>query len=187
MDRMTRRSFLEAAGLAATAPMLGAVPAEAQARGGSLAVEKNVVFGKGGDMDLRCDLYRPAPGTEKRMATIHLHGGGFTGGSKDTLTERIQPYAAQGYLAIASQYRLLGPAAWPAMIEDVKTAIRWTRANAASLGIDPARIVIVGYSAGGHLALRAAGTQNRRELEGSGGNAGAGTQGCGVCGLLPRC
>jgi acetyl esterase/lipase len=62
------------------------------------------------------------------------------------------------------------------MIEDVKTAIRWTRANAVSLGIDPARIVIVGYSAGGHLALTAAGTQNRRELEGSGGHAGAGTQ-----------
>ena len=175
MDRMTRRGFLETAGLAATAPVLGAVAAEAQTQG-SIAVDKNVVFGKGGEMDLRCDLYRPAPGTEKRMATIHLHGGGFTGGSKDTLTERIQPYAAQGYLAIASQYRLLGQAPWPAMIEDVKAVIRWTRANAARLGIDPGRIVIVGYSAGGHLALTAAGTQNRRELEGSGGNAGAGTQ-----------
>jgi acetyl esterase/lipase len=119
------------------------------------------------------------------MATIHLHGGGFTGGSKDTLAERIQPYAAQGYLAIASQYRLLGQAPWPAMIEDVKTAIRWTRANAASLGIDPARIVIVGYSAGGHLALTAAGTQNHRELEGSGGNAGAGTQVAGCVAFYP--
>jgi acetyl esterase/lipase len=107
MDRLTRRNFLGTAGLAATAPVLGAVAAQAQARGGSVAVEKNVVFGTGGDMDLRCDLYRPAPGTEKRTATIHLHGGGFTGGSKETLSERVQPYAAQGYLAIASQYRLI--------------------------------------------------------------------------------
>lgn len=176
MTRMTRRRFLETAGLAATAPVLGAVAAQAQSREGSIAVEKNVVFGKGGDMDLRLDLYRPRPGTEKRMATIHIHGGGFTGGSKDTLTERIQPYAAHGYLAIASQYRLLGQAAWPAMMDDVKAAIRWTRANAGRLGIDPARIAIVGYSAGGHLALTAAGTQNRQELEGNGGNAGVGTQ-----------
>ncbi len=88
-------------------------------------------------MDLRCDVYRPRAGTEKRMATVHLHGGGFTGGSKETLSERILPFAVNGYVAIASQYRLSGQAAWPAMIEDAKTAIRWTRANAARLGIDP--------------------------------------------------
>jgi acetyl esterase/lipase len=62
------------------------------------------------------------------------------------------------------------------MLEDVKAAIRWTRANASRLNIDPASIVIVGYSAGGHLALTAAGTQNRADMEGSGGNPGAGTQ-----------
>jgi acetyl esterase/lipase len=176
MITFTRRQFLESAGIAAATPALDAMAGQATAAPGGIVVEKDVVFGKGGAMDLRCDLYRPRPGTEKRMATIHLHGGGFTGGSKDTLNERIRPYASQGYLAIASQYRLTGQAAWPAMIEDVKAAIRWTRANASSLGIDPARIVIVGYSAGGHLALTAAGTQNRPEFEGTGGNAGVGTQ-----------
>ncbi len=110
------------------------------------------------------------------MATIHLHGGGFNGGSKDALAERIGPFAARGYLAIAAQYRLAGQAKWPSQIEDVKAAIRWARANATSLGIEPERIAIVGYSAGGHLALMAAGTQNRPELEGRGGHAGAGTQ-----------
>jgi acetyl esterase/lipase len=74
------------------------------------------------------------------------------------------------------QYRLLGQAPFPGMLEDVKTAIRWTRLNASTLGIDPARITIVGYSAGGHLALTANATQNRSEFEGTGGHAGAGTE-----------
>lgn len=176
MDRMTRRSFLGTAGIAAVVPAFSTRAVHAQSREAAISVEKDLVFGKGGEMDLRCDLYRPPPGTEKRMATIHIHGGGFTGGSKESLTERIRPYAARGYLAIASNYRLAGQAKWPAQIEDVKAAIRWTRANARSFGIDPDRIAIVGHSAGGHLALFAAGTPNRPEFEGRGGHAGAGTQ-----------
>jgi len=58
----------------------------------------------------------------------------------------------------------------------VKAAIRWARANAGRLGVDPERIGVVGYSAGGHLALFAAGTQNRPEFEGKNGTPGAGTQ-----------
>ena len=150
--------------------------AQAPATGSTVAIEKDVVFGKGGAMDLRCDVHRPPAGTSKRAATIHIHGGGFTGGSKETLIERVRPFTATGYVAIAAQYRLLGQAPWPAMLDDVKAAIRWTRANAVRLGIDPARIFIVGYSAGGHLALAANGTQNNPKFEGSGGSAGAGTQ-----------
>jgi acetyl esterase/lipase len=184
---MTRRAFLGTAAVTAVSPALDAF---AQGRGGGrggpagapvpipdgVTVEKDVVYGKGGALDLKLDIYKPKPGSEKRAATIHLHGGGFTGGSKDTLNERILPFAAHGYVAIASQYRLLGQSAWPGMLEDAKAAIRWTRTNASRLNIDPARIVIVGYSAGGFLALTIAGTQNRAEMEGTGGNAGAGTQ-----------
>jgi acetyl esterase/lipase len=188
MSEVTRRTFLGTAAVTAAAPALDVF---AQGRGGrgrgqapagppvpldGVTVEKDVIYGKGGSMDLRLDIYKPRPGTEKRAATVHIHGGGFAGGSKDTLNERILPFAKQGYVAIASQYRLLGQAPWPAMLEDVKAALRWTRANASRLDIDPARIIIVGYSAGGHLALTAAGTQNTAGMEGSGGNAGAGTQ-----------
>lgn len=187
MAPLTRRRFLGAAALAAAAAR-GDLSAQnrGQGRGGQapaeppvpldgVTVEKDVIYGKGGSMDLRLDVYTPRPGSEKRAATLHLHGGGFTGGSKETLNERILPFAKQGYLAIASQYRLLGQAPWPAMLEDVKAALRWTRVNAARLNIDPARIIVVGYSAGGHLALTASGTQNRADLEGRGGSSGAGT------------
>ena len=62
-------------------------------------------------------------------------------------------FAGLGYVSIASQYRLTGQGRWPAQIEDVKAAIRWTRANAARLNIDADKIAIAGYSAGGLMAL----------------------------------
>jgi acetyl esterase/lipase len=189
MEPMTRRQFIETTGLAAAVPLgltTGAIAAQGSAPPrGTPSVEKNIVFGKGGGTDLHLDIYRPPAGAEKRMATIHIHGGGFTGGSKDTLVERVPPYAARGYLAIAVQYRLAGEAKWPSQIEDVKAAIRWARANAKSLGFDPEKIAVVGHSAGGHLALFAAGTPNRPEFEGKGGTPGAGTQVAACCAYYP--
>jgi acetyl esterase/lipase len=189
MQGMTRRRFIGTTGLAAVAPLgtslSGMTPQNAASTRGAVPIEKNIVFGKGGSTDLHLDIYRPPSGTEKRMATIHIHGGGFTGGSKDTLVERVPPYAARGYVAIAVQYRLAGDAKWPSQIEDVKAAIRWTRANAKSLGVDPERIAVVGHSAGGHLALFAAGTPNRPEFEGKGGTPGVSTQVVACCAYYP--
>ncbi len=164
---------------AAAVPALSSV-AMAQTPGPAqtnVKVESDVVFGKGGDMDLKLDIYRPPAGvTPKRMATIHFHGGGFTAGNKESLSERVKPFAALGYVAIAAQYRLAGQAGYPALVHDAKAAIRWVRANATKLGIDPARIAVAGYSAGGYHALFAAGTGDRAEFEGSGGNAGVSTK-----------
>src|SRR5690242_2765649 len=141
MSDMTRRGFFGAAlaGTAVPALRLDAAQNQRSTRS-AIAVEKDVVFGKGGDLDLKLDIYRPPPGKEKRMATIHFHGGGFRGGSKESLAERIQPFAALGYVAIAAQYRLSGQAGFPALIHDAKAAIRWVRANAKTLGIEPQRI-----------------------------------------------
>ena len=57
---------------------------EAPAGGADVKIE-DVVVGKGGDTDLHVDIYRPPAGTEKRMALVHFHGGGFARGSKETL------------------------------------------------------------------------------------------------------
>jgi acetyl esterase/lipase len=178
MSEMSRRGFIGAALAGSTVPTLsaaaGQVPEPAQSK---VTVESNVVYGKGGDMDLKLDIYRPPAGvTAKQMATIHFHGGGFTGGNKESLAERIKPFAARGYVAIAAQYRLAGQAGYPALIHDAKAAIRWVRANAKTLGIDAQRIGVVGYSAGGYHALFTAGTGDRPEFEGAGGNAGVSTK-----------
>ena len=158
---IVRRTFLGMSGAAALGHSVSGVGFAAQTSNTSNAsgvkVEKDVVVGKGGDTDLHCDVYRPPAGTEKRMALVHFHGGGFARGSKDTLAAQVMPITARGYVSIAAQYRLSGAAKWPAQIDDAKTHIRWARAHSNSLGIDPARIAIVGHSAGGHIALFTAG------------------------------
>ena len=177
MDEMTRRGFFGTAITGAAAPIVGAAMTQNQNPGqAAVTAEKDVVFGKGGDMDLKLDIYKPPAGTEKRMAIVHFHGGGFAGGNKESLSERVRPYAALGYVAIAAQYRLSGQAGFPALIHDAKAAIRWVRANAKTLGIEPQRIAVAGYSAGGYHALFTAGTVNRPEFEGTGGNPGVSSQ-----------
>ena len=178
MSEMTRRGFIGAAFAGSAVPLIGAAaPQTPNPATGHVTVESNVVFGKGGDLDLKLDIYRPPVGvTPKRMATIHFHGGGFTRGNKESLADRIKPYAALGYVAIAAQYRLAGQAGYPALVHDAKAAIRWVRANAKTLGIDPQRIGVAGYSAGGYHALFTAGTGERAEFEGTGGNAGVSTK-----------
>ena len=149
---MVRRTFLGMSGAAALAAQTSNT---SDASG--VKVEKDVVVGKGGDTDLHCDIYRPPAGTEKRMALVHFHGGGFARGNKEALARKVMPITARGYVSVAAQYRLSGAAKWPSQIDDAKTHVRWVRANAASLGIDPKRIAIAGYSAGGHIALFTAG------------------------------
>ena len=151
---IVRRTFLGMTGAAAAG--LAAQTSKAPNASG-VKIEKDVVVGKGGDTDLHCDIYRPPAGTEKRMALVHFHGGGFARGSKDTLAGKVMPITARGYVSITAQYRLSGVAKWPSQIDDAKTHVRWVRANASSLGIDPQRIAIVGSSAGGHIALFTAG------------------------------
>src|ERR1051326_6716170 len=141
---------------------------------GTLRVEKDIVFGKGGSMDLTLDVYQPPAGvTSKRTAIIHLFGGGFFVGNKNAgyIINDAKALGARGYTSVSANYRLQQESLWPAQIHDTKAAIRWTRANAERLGVEPNRIVIAGYSAGGMLSLMAAGTMGHKEFEGEGGNA----------------
>src|SRR5436853_3000143 len=101
MQEMSRRGFLGTAGMAAVVPSVAAIAAQgAGLARGSGSIEKNVVYGKAGNIDLHLDIYRPPEGTEKRMAMIHIHGGGFTAGSKDTLADRVAPSVARGDVGI---------------------------------------------------------------------------------------
>lgn len=191
MDKpqLTRRGFMAAAGIAGALPLAAAAQqGDTQAAGSaaSVQIERDVVFGRGGDTDLHCDIYHPvATVPAKRMALIHYHGGAFVAGSKDTLGGKLTPFCALGYTCIAAQYRLAGVAKWPAPLEDVKTAIRWTRANADRLGILPGRIGLAGYSAGGFLVLQAGATPDQPALEGTGGNAGVSTAVAAVLAFYP--
>jgi acetyl esterase/lipase len=181
---------MTASGLAA-APALAAVAAGAQGRvpdPGNLRVEKDIVFGKGGSTDLTLDVYQPPAGVApKRMAIIHLFGGGFFVGNKNAgyIINDAKALGARGYTNISANYRLQTQGSWPAQIHDVKAAIRWTRANAARLGIDANRIAVAGYSAGGMLSLMAAGTNGKKEFDGDGGTPGVSSEVNASIGVYP--
>ncbi len=135
-------------------------------------VEDGVVFGRGSGRALRCDVYYPPDGMRKGIGVLLVHGGGWQSGDRSQLKGYGILLGRRGYTCVASEYRLTGEALWPAQIEDVKAALRWMRANAEALRIDPEKIVIEGNSAGGHLALVAAGAAGMADFEGDGGNPG---------------
>lgn len=120
-----------------------------------------------GDRKLLADVYRPDDG-RVYPAVVMVHGGGWNSGDKSLQRRLAQQLAARGYVTIPIEYRLLQEARYPAGLHDVKTAVRWVRANAATLGVDTARIAISGCSAGGQLAALVGTTNGSRRHEGNG-------------------
>jgi acetyl esterase/lipase len=104
-----------------------------------------------------------------------VHGGGWSQGDRAQLKGYGILLGRLGFVCVASEYRLSGEAHWPAHIHDTKAALRWIRANASRLGVDPSKIAVSGNSAGAHLSLMVAGTPNVPEFEGDGGSAGVDT------------
>jgi len=142
---------------------------------GRVEVQSDVVFGSGGGRDLHCDVFIPPNDDNNRIGILLLHGGGWVQGDKSQLRGYGIQLARYGFLCVCSEYRLSGESPWPAQIHDVKAALRWMKANAASLGLDPGRIAVSGNSAGAHLSLILAATAGDVEFEGDGGNAGLDT------------
>ena len=120
--------------------------------------ESGIVFRKGGEMELKLEVHHPPAGTANSACVIEVYGGGFTrGNTGGHYQDMFKRFAALGYVCVAPQYRLAQEGKWPAQIDDLKAGIRWTVENAGRLGIDPAKIVVAGYSAGAQLAFLAAG------------------------------
>ena len=93
------------------------------------------------------------------MALVHFHGGGFVGGNKESLSQRVLPITARGYVSVTAQYRLGKGVTWLNQVEDAATQFQWVKAHMSQLGVD--RVGVVGYSAGGYLATY---TVSRKEL-----------------------
>src|SRR5262245_52883934 len=138
-------------------------------------LEKDIVYGKGGAVELQLDLAMPA-GQGPFPAVICIHGGGWRYGNRKDLAMVIEKLAAKGYVAATISYRLTDKAPFPAQIEDCKAAVRWLRANAAKYQVDPDRIGCVGMSAGAHLACLLGTCRKEDGLEGQGGNPGQSSQ-----------
>lgn len=135
--------------------------------------------------DLKVDIFHPGENANG-ACLLFLPGGGFRTANKAGLHERYAPRIAErGYVFIATEYRVMDEAPWPAQIQDAKALIRWTRANAGRLGIDPDRIVLGGASAGGNLCTLAGGTQGNPDYEGGGGNEGVSSDVAAIIAVYP--
>lgn len=129
---------------------------------------KNTLFG---DRDLHLDVFSPKK-KGKYPALIMVHGGGWRAGDKALQVPMAQKLAAKGIVTVCVEYQLLQEAQYPAAVFNIKSAIRWMRANADKYGIDPNKIAISGCSAGGQLALLVGLTNGVEAKEGNQGNLG---------------
>lgn len=132
------------------------------------------VYGEVDGQRLQLDVYAPAGDrATKRPVMLWMHGGGFKFGSRKDgmMVELARRFARRGYVAVSISYRLLAAEACggeasvtsctPAVMaaaDDERMAIRWLKANAATLRIDPNRIAIGGASAGAVTSILAGAT-----------------------------
>src|SRR5688572_22912060 len=98
------------------------------------------------------DIHVPAKHAANRPAIMLIHGGAWRGGDKEHYTQAAERYAAAGYVAATINYRLVPTGTYPAAVQDCLCALSFLRTHASVYGIDPTRIAVSGYSAGGHLS-----------------------------------
>lgn len=132
-------------------------PAHAEPR-----LVRDVEYARVGDTSLKLDLYLPE--NPQPALIVYVHGGAWRAGTKNEMP--LGGLVVKGFAVASVEYRLSTEAVFPAQAHDLKAAIRFLRAKGKELGCDPAKIVIVGSSAGGHLAALIGVSNGVGELEG---------------------
>jgi len=118
-------------------------------------LDTDVVYDEVGGEPLRYDLYRPQGVKDLAPAVVFVHGGGWTNGDPSQAAGNGLHFARAGIATVSLSYRLAPAHPFPAQLDDVRRGLRYVRRNAETLGIDPARLVLLGLSAGAHLAMLA--------------------------------
>ena len=154
--RLARRTLLlGGAGLA----LVGCTPAgllngvsRLTGDGGVRAAVRGAAYGS--DPRHKLDVYVP----DKSVAgatlpvVIFFYGGGWVDGDRADYAFAGRAFAAQGFIAVVADYRLVPQVRFPAFVEDGALAVKWVRDNIAGSGGDPARIALSGHSAGAYIA-----------------------------------
>ena len=137
------------------AALVGSGQAETPKLPPGVTVEQNIPYN--GHPQTVLDIFKPAGGgTSKRCGVLAIHGGGWVNGTKESVVPRlVTPWLTKGCVVANVEYRLAAVAPAPAAVEDVLKAAAWFRMNASRWNVDSDRIIAVGTSAGGHLALMA--------------------------------
>jgi len=150
---MHRRALLAALPfLAGCSPTLGMFDAVAPRDGGVRRVVRDAAYGPGERQKL--DVYAPAAADGQPLPVLmFIYGGSWRYGEKDDYEWLGAALAAQGFLVIVPNYRLVPDVVFPAFVEDCAAAVRWAVDNSAAHGGDPNKLVLSGHSAGAYNAI----------------------------------
>ncbi len=107
----------------------------------------------GADPRQKLDVYAPPGAGAGLPVAVFFYGGSWSAGRRQDYAWAGRSLAAEGFLTVAPDYRIYPQARFPAFLEDGALALRWVQDNAAAYGGDPARIVLVGHSAGAYNAV----------------------------------
>lgn len=118
---------------------------------GGVRVASAIAYGEGPRRKL--DVYAPRGGPGRaRPVIVFFYGGSWSSGVRAGYAFVGRALAAQGFVVVVPDYRLVPEVRYPAFVEDGAAAVRWTAGHAAEYGGDPTRIVLMGHSAGAYIA-----------------------------------
>lgn len=116
---------------------------------GRVDVARSISYGEGSRRTL--DVYRPRRSVDAPVV-VFFYGGRWQGGRKETYGFVGRALARCGIVTVVADYRVYPEVTFPAFVEDGAAAVAWTAARIAAHGGDPRRIVVMGHSAGAHIA-----------------------------------
>jgi acetyl esterase/lipase len=113
---------------------------------------QTIAYARNGGELTSLDVYTPAQ-AQSSPVVFFIHGGGWHTGSKNHVGYKADGFTRAGYLFVTANYRLSPAVMHPAHVEDLAKAIAWVYKNIGRYGGDPKKIIVIGHSAGAHLAL----------------------------------
>lgn len=141
--------------------------AERQAAPGPLRYTERMIPGAAGDPPVRIVIVEPKDAAPGRPGILDMHGGGYMHGSPEvSLTALLESLVLKfGVTAVSVDYRLAPGTRYPGSLHDNYAALKWFHDHAGDLGVDPQRIALIGFSAGGgHAAALAIHARDRGEV-----------------------
>lgn len=121
---------------------------------GSAKTTRGILFASPGGVPLHIDVYQP-PRAGAYPVVIQIYGGAWQRGAPSDKSNFATWLASSGYVVIAIDYRHAPAWIWPSQIDDVNTALAWVGSHAGEYSGDTSRVVLMGRSAGAHLATMA--------------------------------
>jgi len=116
-------------------------------------VVANITYLTANNWDAKLDVYQARDAAAPNPTLVYFHGGGWVAGSKEASSLTFLPFLDMGWNVVNVEYRLAKISLAPAAVQDALCALRWVYRNGKEYNVDTSRLVVMGNSAGGHLAL----------------------------------